>query len=186
MTNLPNILTLSRIALVPPFIGLFYVPGEAAAWITFGLFTLAAVTDFFDGWLARRLNQISEFGRILDPIADKLIVAAALVMLAVQYDAPVIPVVAILCRELLIAGLREGLAGRLTLPVSRLGKWKTVSQMTAIALLLIAPAFSALSAPLGLAGEALLWLAAVLTWLSAVFYIRAVAQQWAGLQRPEA
>ena len=186
MTNLPNILTLGRIALVPPFIGLFYVPGEAAAWITFGLYTLAAITDFFDGWVARRLHQTSEFGRIIDPIADKLIVVAALVMLAVEYDTPVIAVVAILCRELLISGLREGLAGHLTLPVSRLGKWKTVSQMTAIALLLIEPAFSAISGLLGLAGEAPLWLAVVLTWLSAVFYIRAVAQQWAGLQRPDA
>ena len=178
-TTLPNILTIGRIALIVPFVGLFYVPGESAAWAAFALFALAAVTDFFDGWLARRLNQTSEFGRILDPIADKLIVAAALVMLAVQYGAPVIPVVAILCRELLISGLREGLAGRLSLPVSRLGKWKTAGQMVAIALLLIAPALTSLGLPLEQAGEALLWLAALLSWLSAGFYLRAVARQWA-------
>ena len=181
MTTLPNILTVGRIALIPPFIGLFYLPQEIAAWATFGLFAFAAVTDFFDGWLARRLNQTSEFGRILDPIADKLIVASALVMLAVQYDAPVIPVVAILCRELMISGLREGLAGRISLPVSHLGKWKTASQMTAIAVLLIAPAFAALAELLGHAGEGLLWLAAALSWLSAGFYLRAVARQWAAL-----
>ncbi|MBT3169824.1 MAG: CDP-diacylglycerol--glycerol-3-phosphate 3-phosphatidyltransferase [Rhodospirillaceae bacterium] len=179
MMTLPNILTMGRIALVPPFIGLFYLPGDGGAWAAFALFALAAVTDYFDGWLARRLNQTSEFGRILDPIADKLIVAAALVMLAVQHGAPVIPVVAILCRELLISGLREGLAGRLSLPVSRLGKWKTASQMVAIALLLIAPPLASLGALLGQAGEALLWLAAVLSWLSAGLYVRAIARQWA-------
>jgi cardiolipin synthase len=179
MTRLPNILTLGRIALVPPFIGLFYLPPEAAAWATFAVFALAAVSDFLDGWLARRLNQTSEFGRVFDPIADKLIVAAALIMLAVMHGAPVIPVVAILCRELLISGLREGLAGRLALPVSALGKWKTVSQMAAIALLLIAPAFASFAAPLGHAGEAALWLAALLSWLSAGLYLRAAARQWA-------
>ena len=75
MMTLPNILTMGRIALVPPFIGLFYLPGDGGAWAAFALFALAAVTDYFDGWLARRLNQTSEFGRILDPIADKLIVS---------------------------------------------------------------------------------------------------------------
>ena len=179
MTNIPNILTIGRVALVAPFVALFYVPGDVAAWAIFGVFALAAATDFFDGWLARRLDQTSEFGRILDPIADKLIVAAALIMLAVRYDAPVIPVVAVFCSELLISGLREGLAGRLSLPVSRLGKWKTASQMTAIALLLVAPAWLSLAEPLGQAGEALLWLAAALSWLSAGFYLRAVARQWA-------
>ena len=184
MTNLPNILTIGRMALVPPFIGLFYLPGEAAAWATFGIFVLAALSDFFDGWLARRLGQTSEFGRIFDPIADKFIVAAALIMQTVHYEAPVIPVAAILCRELLISGLREGLAGRIELPVSRLGKWKTATQMAAIALLLVAPAFASLAAPLGQAGEAALWLGAVLSWLSAGLYLRAAARRWLARARP--
>ena len=206
MTHLPNILTISRMALVAPFVGLYYLPDEnAAAWATFGLFVLAAVTDFFDGQLARRMNRTSEFGRIFDPIADKLIVAAALVMLVVRSGHEdsvflampyglVIPVVAILCRELLISGLREGLAGRFSLPVSRLGKWKTASQMAAIVMILFAPALASFSDPewskgegkglvfliffFVIAGQILLWISAVLCWLSASVYLRAVARQW--------
>jgi len=174
MTNLPNLLTVGRIALIPPFVGLFYVSGEAAIWAVFALFIAAAVSDFFDGWLARRLGQTSEFGRIFDPIADKLIVAAALIMLVASERAAVIPVIAILCRELLLSGVREGLAGRTGLPVSRLGKWKTASQMVAVALLLVAPGLASLAAPLQQAGDAALWLAALLSWLSAGLYLRAV------------
>lgn len=184
MTNLPNILTIGRMALVPPFIGLFFLPAEAAAWATFAIFVAAAVSDFFDGWLARRLDQASEFGRIFDPIADKLIVAAALIMLAASDRAPVIAVAAILCREMLITGIREGLAGRIELPVSRLAKWKTAAQMAAIALLLVAPALVSLAAPLGQAGEAALWLAVLLSWLSAGAYLRAVSEQWTARVRP--
>ncbi len=186
MTKLPNLLTVGRIAVIPPFVGLFYVSGEAAVWAVFGLFIVAAVSDFFDGWLARRLNQTSEFGRIFDPIADKLIVAAALIMLVASERAAVIPVVAILCRELLISGVREGLAGRTGLPVSRLGKWKTAAQMVAIALLLVAPGLAALAAPLQQAGDAALWLAALLSWLSAGLYLRAVLRQGAAPIRPGA
>ena len=178
MTNLPNLLTLGRIVLIAPFAGLFFVPGMSAVWAVFALFVFAAVSDFFDGWLARRLNQTSDFGRVFDPIADKLLVAAALIMLVAFDRAAVIPVVAILCRELLISGLREGLAGHIELPVSRLGKWKTATQMTAIALLLVAPALASVSQPLAQAGEAALWLAAVLSWLSAGVYLRAVSRQW--------
>ena len=172
MTNLPNLLTVGRIALIPPFVGLFYVSGDAAIWAVFALFVVAAVSDFLDGWLARRLGQTSEFGRIFDPIADKLIVAAALIMLVASERAVVIPVVAILCREILLSGVREGLAGRADLPVSRLGKWKTVSQMVAIVLLLVAPGLASLAAPLQQAGDAVLWLAALLSWLSAGLYLR--------------
>ncbi|MDA0229126.1 MAG: CDP-diacylglycerol--glycerol-3-phosphate 3-phosphatidyltransferase [Proteobacteria bacterium] len=186
MTNLPNLLTVGRVALIPPFVGLFYVPGEVAVWAVFALFIAAAVSDFFDGWLARRFGQTSEFGRIFDPIADKLIVAAALIMLVASERAAAIPVVAILCRELLISGVREGLAGRAALPVSRLGKWKTAAQMAAIALLLMAPGLVSLSAPLQLAGEAALWLAALLSWLSAILYFRAVLRQGTTPMRPSA
>ena len=212
MMNLPNILTIGRTALVPPFVAFFYLPHNAAAWATLGVFALAAMTDYFDGWLARRLNQTSEFGRILDPIADKLLVASALVMLTLRYEdeAPtlfaipygsmVIPVAAILCRELLIFGLRVGLAGRFSLPVSRLGKWKTASQMAAIILMLFAPTLLSFLDPdrssgsgdllgylfifLLLAGEILLWFAAILSWLSAGLYIRAGWRQLPVRARP--
>lgn len=186
MTNLPNLLTVGRIALIAPFVGLFYVPGEIALWAVFALFIAAAVSDFFDGWLARRLSQTSEFGRIFDPIADKLIVAAALIMLVSSERAAVLPVIAILCRELLISGVREGLAGRAALPVSRLGKSKTAAQMVAIALLLVAPGLASLAAPLQQAGDAALWLAALLSWLSAGLYLRAVLHQGTAPMKPGA
>ena len=161
-------------AIVPILIGVFYLPAPIAIWATFSLFLVAAITDFFDGWIARRLSVVSEFGRIFDPIADKLIVAAALVMLLVLRDIETIPVVAILCRELLVSGLREGIGNSRNLGVSRSGKWKTVSQMIAILVLLIAPAFPEKIATLELTGEIFLWIAAFLSWLSAAFYIRAL------------
>lgn len=211
MTYLPNFLTISRMVLVAPFVGLFYLPdAQAAALATFGIFILAAVTDFFDGWLARRLGVASQFGRIFDPIADKLLVTAALIMLALRnidaeltiisipYGPLTIPVIAILCRELLISGLREGLAGKFTLPVNRLGKLKTACQMIAVALLLGGPALASFSDPewsngegkgialvtfvLVIIGQILIWAAAVLSWLSAAIYIHSVSRQ---LRLPE-
>lgn len=180
MMTVPNLLTFSRIALIPAFIGVFYLHQPAAAWATFALFAFAALTDYFDGLLARRLDQHSEMGRVLDPIADKLIVAAGLIMLATLDRAAVIAVVAILCREVMVSGLREGLAGRLALPVSRLAKWKTAGQMAAIGVLLIAPAFDpSVATPLALAGSALLWLAVALTWITAFDYLRAVVRHFA-------
>ena len=170
--NIPNALTFGRILVIPVFIGAFYFDGPAAAWLTFALFTGAAATDFLDGWLARRLNQQSSIGRVFDPIADKLLVAAALVMLVALDRAGAIPVVAILCREVLVAGLREGLAGSLTIHASKLAKGKTASQMAAICVLLIAPAFPAMAA-LATAGEILLWLAVALTWVTGLDYLRA-------------
>ncbi len=206
MTYLPNLLTISRMVLVAPFVGMFYLPNaKAAALATLGIFILAAVTDFFDGWLARRLGVASQFGRIFDPIADKLLVAAALIMLtlrtsdaeltifSIPYGPLTIPVIAILCRELLISGLREGLAGRFTLPVNHLGKWKTACQMIAIALLLSGLTLASFADPdwsrgegngmellifvLVFAGQILIWIAAVISWLSAAIYIRAVYRQ---------
>jgi len=206
MTSLPNILTISRMVLVAPFVGAFYLPdAEAAALVTFSIFVLAAVTDFFDGWLARRLSVTSQFGRVFDPIADKLLVAAALIMLtlrtsdaewaifSIPYGPLTIPVIAILCRELLISGLREGMAGRFTLPVNHLGKWKTACQMIAIGLLLGGPALATFANPewinledgemmpmiyvIIFAGQILIWTAAVLSWLSAAIYLLAVSRQ---------
>lgn len=182
MMALPNILTFARIAAVPVLVGLFYLPDpDAVAWATFGLFVGASLTDLLDGWLARRLNQVSELGRVLDPVGDKLLVAAALVMLAADDRAPLIAVIAIILREVLISGLRESMAGKLTIPVSALAKWKTATQMGALAVLLIAPIFAeATGGALGTAGEVLLWVAAALTWITALGYTRAAWAHLAG------
>ncbi len=174
----PNAVTGLRIVMVPVLVGSFFIGGAGGLWLGFAVFAAAALSDFFDGWLARRLDQHSLLGRILDPIADKLLVAAALVMLATDGRAAVIAVVAILLREFLISGLREALAGKVALPVQPLAKWKTAAQMAAIALLLLAPAIApwlpgAAGAGLASAGEGLLWLAVVLTWASAIGYVRA-------------
>ena len=174
----PNAVTGLRIVMVPVLVGAFFVDGQTGLWLGFAVFAGAALSDFFDGWLARRLDQHSLLGRILDPIADKLLVAAALIMLATDGRAPAIAVVAILLREFLISGLREALAGKVALPVQPLAKWKTAAQMGAIALLLLTPAIAsqlpeAIGAGLATTGEGLLWLAVVLTWASAIGYLRA-------------
>ena len=173
----PNAVTGLRIVMVPVLVGAFFIDGLTGLWLGFAIFVAAGLSDFLDGWLARRLDQHSLLGRILDPIADKLLVAVALVMLATDDRAPVIAVVAILGREFLISGLREALAGTVALPVQTLAKWKTAAQMGAIALLLLAPAIAsslpeAVGGALATAGEGLLWLAVVLTWGSAIGYVR--------------
>jgi len=173
----PNAVTGLRIVMVPVLVGAFFIEGATGLWLAFAVFAAASLSDFLDGWLARRLDQHSLLGRILDPIADKLLVAAALVMLAVDGRAPAIAAVAILAREFLISGLREALAGRVALPVQPLARWKTAAQMGAIALLLLAPAAAPLlpdaaGGGLASAGEGLLWLALVLTWASAIGYLR--------------
>lgn len=181
----PNAVTGLRIVMVPVLVGAFFIAGPSGLWLGFAVFAAAALSDFLDGWLARRLDQHSLLGRILDPIADKLLVAAALVMLAVEGRAPAIAVVAILAREFLIAGLREALAGSVSLPVQPLAKWKTAAQMGAIALLLFAPAAASLlpqaaGAGLATAGEGLIWLAVVLTWASAIGYLRVAVRGMRG------
>ena len=141
VTNFPNTLTLSRIVAIPLIVAAFYLPPVAARWTTFALFCYASVTDYFDGMLARRWGQTTDFGRFLDPVADKLLVGAVLVMMIANgtiSGAAVIASLLILLRELLISGLREFLAGKqIQVPVSRLAKWKTGLQLVAIALLLL-------------------------------------------------
>lgn len=175
MTNLPNLLTLGRIAAIPLIVASFYLPGDGARWFAFALFVAAAVTDFFDGWLARRLGVVSAVGRFLDPIADKLLVAAILLMLAARGGLSglgVIAAVVILMREVLVAGLREHLAElHIGLPVSRLAKWKTAVQMVALALLLIGTAGPA-GMPVRQIGEVGLWAAAALTAVTGWDYLR--------------
>lgn len=174
--NLPNWLTLSRIGVIPPLIALFYWGSPLAGWVSCGLFTIAGITDFFDGYLARTRNEHSLLGRMLDPIADKLLVASVILMLVAFGRAPLFASVIILCRELLVSGLREFLAElRVGMPVSRLAKWKTVIQMVAIGFLLVGatgPVFFHPAVTTVLIGEVLLWIAAVLTLVTGFDYLR--------------
>jgi cardiolipin synthase (CMP-forming) len=166
LTKLPNLLTLSRIAVIPLMVGTFYLPEGYSQWLACGLFAAAGVTDYLDGHFARRWKQHSEIGRFLDPIADKLLVGAALFMLAAFArisSSAILPALVILSREILVSGLREYLAGlRVRVPVSRLAKWKTGIQMTSIGFLLVGDAGPAIL-PVQEIGEALLWIAALLT-----------------------
>jgi cardiolipin synthase len=142
--NLPNVLTYGRIAAAPLVGATYYIPGNWGPWIAFSIFVIASVTDYFDGYLARAWQQQSALGRMLDPIADKLLVSVAILVLAEDgmfngwsWWAAVI----ILMREVFVSGLREFLAElRVSVPVTRLAKWKTTMQLIAIAALLIAPA----------------------------------------------
>jgi cardiolipin synthase (CMP-forming) len=176
LTSLPNLLTVSRILVIPLVIGSFYVPGDYARWFACALFSAAAVTDWLDGHMARRWQQQSEIGRFLDPIADKLLVSATLFMLTTfgRLSAQaVLPALVILCREILVSGLREYLAGlRVGMPVSRLAKWKTVIQMVAIGVLIVGDAGPGFL-PVAAVGETLLWIAALLTLVTGYDYLRA-------------
>ena len=139
--NVPNILTLFRIAIIPPIMVLFYIQQPWSLWTALALYSVGAITDFFDGYFARTLNQTSAFGRFLDPIADKLYVAAIVILLAGFNRLEgiwLIPAVVIMMREILIAGLREFLGPyKIVLPVSKLAKWKTTSQLFAIGFLMM-------------------------------------------------
>jgi cardiolipin synthase len=171
LTKTPNLLTGCRIAAIPALVAAFYVPGDFGQWATCAIFAIAAITDFFDGYLARSWSMQSQLGRMLDPIADKLLVGAAILML-VHFDrAPILPALVILCREILVSGLREFLAEvQVGLPVSRLAKWKTAVQMIAIGFLLAGSA-----APWWLfadyVGSYGLWLAAGLTMMTGFDYL---------------
>ena len=140
--KIPNILTIGRIILVPIFIATFYLPGALGDWIPFIIFLLASFTDFLDGLLARLYKEESKLGELLDPIADKILVAAALVLLVMNgiiKNYEVIAAIVILTREIIISGLREFLAKEndTSLPVTSLSKFKTFIQMFSIALLLL-------------------------------------------------
>ena len=166
--SLPNVLTYGRILAVPLLVAcLFWPKIDAMRWIAFGLYAAAAVTDYFDGYLARAWSQQSSLGRMLDPIADKLLVAAVLFMLVNDRTIVGVHVVAgiiILCREILVSGLREFLAElRVSLPVSRVAKWKTAAQLVALGCLICGPAGDKVVPAFTPAGIGLLWIAAILT-----------------------
>ncbi|GBQ69159.1 CDP-diacylglycerol--glycerol-3-phosphate 3-phosphatidyltransferase [Ameyamaea chiangmaiensis NBRC 103196] len=179
LSDLPNVLTLSRVVAVPVLVALvaWRTPvGDALACL---LFIAAGITDYFDGKLARSRHQLSELGRMLDPIADKLLVGASLMVLAAFARLPyatLYPAIIILCREILVSGLREYLASfRAKLPVTRLAKWKTGFQMTAIGFLLAGDSTAVLLRidwlPVGALGAVMMWVAALLTLITGWDYV---------------
>ena len=176
--NIPNLLTISRVVAVPLLVAsLFFLEGDQARWISVILFALAAISDFLDGYLARIWKQQSALGRMLDPIADKLLVGAVLLMLV--YDGTIADwsiwaALIILCREILVSGLREYLAElRVKLHVSWLAKWKTVLQMLALGLLLAGPAGETPIIDITQLGLSLLWASAILTLWTGYGYLSA-------------
>jgi cardiolipin synthase (CMP-forming) len=174
--NLANLLTMSRIAAIPLVVALLYLPGKFGAYGACAIYGAACVTDWLDGHVARRWGQPSEFGRFLDPIADKLLVAATLLVLVAQQRIAgwwVLAALVILCRELLVSGLREFLAGlRVRVPVSRLSKWKTAVQMVALGFLIVGDMGPPALAP-QLVGEIGLAIAAMFTLYTGYDYLRA-------------
>ena len=178
--KIPNILTIGRIIIVPFFVLAFYLPGFYGDLTAFALFVIASFTDFLDGMLARMMGEESKLGELLDPIADKIIVATALILLVMSgtirhYE--VIAAIIILTREILISGLREFLArGQIKLPVTNLAKLKTFLQMVAISLLLTGETgnkilnFQDYNAQT--IGIILLWLSAFLTLYTGYEYLR--------------
>jgi len=195
MFALPNALTILRILLVPVFVVAFVIPGDAARLVAFAVFVIAGVSDWLDGFAARKLKAGSDFGRMLDPIADKVLVAVALMMLVAEgkfrKDVPgtdesvfsllrLIPALIILSREILVSGLREFLAGtRVSVPVTTVAKFKTAVQMIAIGAMILTPLIGQYALDLPGAtysyiviAHFLLWVAAALTVYTGVIYFR--------------
>ena len=181
MLTVPNLLTLSRILAVPILVFLLWKPGWYDYAITFVLYCLVGITDYFDGYLARAQGQISRLGQFLDPIADKIMVAAVIVMLVSSRNssgAPIIhsfhivPALVILLREIIVSGLREFLASlQVSMPVSTLAKYKTTLQLVSLGALILAGAFPA-ETWMHQVGLASLWAAAALTLVTGYDYLR--------------
>ena len=181
MLSLPNLLTLSRILAVPILVFLLWRPAPIDYAITFVLYCLVGITDYFDGYLARAWGSISRLGQFLDPIADKIMVAAVLMMLISSRKSNPIPEIAglhiiaaliILLREIIVSGLREYLAGlQVSVPVSALAKWKTTFQLVALGALILSGGFP--HEPwMHQVGLASLWAAAALTLVTGYDYLR--------------
>ncbi|MCP5445795.1 MAG: CDP-diacylglycerol--glycerol-3-phosphate 3-phosphatidyltransferase [Chromatiaceae bacterium] len=184
MFNVPNLLTLLRIVLIPVFVVVFFLPWVYAAQACAVVFALAGVTDWLDGYLARRLHQVSSMGAFLDPVADKLMVATALILLVQSDPTPAlaVPALIIIGREITISALREWMAelgARAQVAVSVIGKIKTAVQMVAIFMLIFKVDIWGL--PVYLIGYVLLYVAAILTLWSMMVYLRAA---WPALTGP--
>ena len=182
--SIPNLLTYGRILAIPLIVFCFFLEGtlqstDFARWTALGLFVLASITDFFDGYLARIWNQTSNIGRMLDPIADKLLVATCLLLMAADTEKTIAgwslwAAIIILCREILVSGLREYLAAlKVSVPVTRIAKWKTTVQMLALGFLLAGPAGDKVLPHTTQIGITLLWIAAILTMYTGYDYFRA-------------
>lgn len=182
--NLPNLLTYARIMAVPLIVLCFFLEGrlqssDFARWSALAIFLAASVTDYFDGYLARTWKQTSNIGKMLDPIADKLLVATCLLLLAADTDRTIAgwtlwAAIIILCREILVSGLREYLAAlKVSVPVTQLAKWKTTIQMLAIGFLLAGPAGDKIIPYITESGIALLWFSALVTLYTGYDYFRA-------------
>ncbi len=185
--NIPNLLTYGRIVIIPLVAGLLMWPGDrnddTARWIALFLFIVAAITDFFDGYLARKWHLTSSLGRMLDPIADKILVAVVLLVLCgdgILFGGHMWAAIIILAREVLVSGLREYLGQlRVSVPVTKIAKWKTTLQLVAIGFLIAGPAGDKLFGTYDMyhivsrVGIALLWIAAGLTLYSGYDYFKA-------------
>ena len=188
LRNLPNALTIFRLVLVPILLMTTLLPDNWSSWVALAVLVCAGITDYLDGALARRLNVISEVGRMLDPIADKLVIASAILLLLWQGSAPLVPAIVIITRELLVSGLREYLAlGGQKLEVNLLAKWKTTVQFIALAVLMAAgapnlPDFGGFS--IQIIGVGLFWVAGLLTLITGYKYW-AEAYSFAVNQRSE-
>lgn len=178
--SLPNLLTYGRILAIPLIVGLLFWPGDPAMrWYALGIYALAGITDYLDGYLARAYAQQSSLGRMLDPIADKLLIAACLLMLVADGSIrswSIWAAIVILSREILVSGLREFLAEvKVSVPVSRLAKWKTTAQIVCVGFLIAGSSGDALLPKgwTGVIGIALLWVAAILTIVTGYDYMKA-------------
>jgi len=172
--NIPNYLTIIRMLAIPIIIMSFYFEDSRFAHrLGAIIFALASVTDFFDGYLARKYNLVSSFGKMFDPIADKVLVGCVLIMLVKAGRADEVPCLLILAREFIVAGLREFLVQiQVSIPVTRLAKVKTTIQMLAITMLILGSTGSGISS-LDLIGHICLWLAAILTLVTGYSYLKA-------------
>jgi cardiolipin synthase len=175
--NLPNLLTYGRIVAVPVVAGLLLWGGNGARWTALAIYVIAAITDFLDGYLARRWQQQSSLGRMLDPIADKVLVAVVLLVLCaddILRGGHIWAAMIILSREVLVSGLREYLGElQVSVPVTRIAKWKTTVQLVSIGFLIAGPAGDTILPYTTQMGIALLWIAAGLTLYTGYDYFRA-------------
>lgn len=174
--NLSNFLTLIRVAIIPIIVFCIYLKSPFFGWTAFILFCLASITDYFDGYLARIRNEVTNFGTFLDPIADKLLVAAVILILTskgVIDDWETIPALIILLREITVSGLREYLAGiKISIPVSQIAKLKTLLQLCALALLILSESLIDVM-PIIYLGKFFLWVSGLLTLYTAYDYVKA-------------